>query len=156
MRVGFGKRGEVGVLPGDVSTVPEVGDRARQAVLDKFMRGDGLQQVCVWIAERLPPGKGPAKRRRGRKPRRKKQVIAIPTAVWRWLPATQVVPAQGATGELGTVDSHALLVEPGCEKQLLALSAPRMDRRLQRRKREREQRIYGLIKPGALLKHISS
>ena len=48
-----------------------------------------LQQGCDWIAERAAPGKGREKRGRGRKPRRKKQVIAIPTAVLRKLPASQ-------------------------------------------------------------------
>jgi len=85
----------------------------------------GYNKYATGSLSALPPGKGRAKRRRGRKPRRKKQMIAIPTAVCRKLPASQVVPAQGATGELGSVDSHALLVEPECEKQLLALSAPR-------------------------------
>jgi len=89
--------------PGRCTTVPQGGDRARQAVLDEFMRGDGLQQVCDWIAEPAAPGKGRAKRRHGPKPRRKKQVIAIPTTVRRKLPASQVVPAQGVTGELSSL-----------------------------------------------------
>jgi transposase InsO family protein len=39
------------------------------------------------------------------------------------------------------------------EKQLLAISARQMDRRLQARKRAQKRKTYGRTKPGALLKH---
>jgi hypothetical protein len=37
------------------------------------------------------------------------------------------------------------------EKELLAMSARQMDRRLQSRKREQKRKIYGQTKPGAHL-----
>ena len=44
-------------------------------------------------------------------------------------------------------------MSPEIEKQLLAMSARQMDRRLQSRKREQQRKIYGRTKPGTLLKH---
>ena len=42
---------------------------------------------------------------------------------------------------------------PGIERQLLAISARQMDRRLKDRKARIKKRLYGRTKPGSLLKH---
>ena len=90
---------------------------------------------------------------RGRQPRYGKKVIAVLMAVWE------------AAGYPWSVRLKALLpnwmpwirkryrMSPEIEKQLLAMSARQMDRRLQSRKREQQRKIYGRTKPGTLLKH---
>ena len=44
-------------------------------------------------------------------------------------------------------------ITDGIERQLLAISARQIDRRLQKQKRKIRHRIYGRTKPGTLLKH---
>jgi hypothetical protein len=44
-------------------------------------------------------------------------------------------------------------LSPGVERQLLAISARQMDRRLQAHKGRLKKRLYGRTKPGTLLKH---
>lgn len=48
---------------------------------------------------------------------------------------------------------HIRGLTPEVERELLAMSARQMDRRLQDKKRQLKKRIYGRTKPGSLLKH---
>lgn len=126
-------------------------------------RGRLLDEFCLTTkynrkyAIRLLNGPAPDRKRvpgpRGRKPRYGKQAISILAAVWE------------AAGYPWSVRLKALLpswmrwirrryrVKADTERQLLAMSARQMDRRLASRKREQKRRIYGRTKPGTLLKH---
>jgi len=46
-----------------------------------------------------------------------------------------------------------LAIPPQVERQLLAISPPTIDRRLQPRKHQLKRRLFGRTKPGTLLKH---
>jgi len=128
--------------------------KARGGLLDEFCVTTGYNRK---YAIRLLNGPAPEKQRprrvRGRQPRYGKKVMAVLMAVWE------------AAGYPWSVRLKALLpnwmpwirkryrMSPEIEKQLLAMSARQMDRRLQSRKREQKRKIYGRTKPGTLLKH---
>ena len=135
----------------------------RYGKAERKARGELLDEFCVTTgynrkyAIRLLNGPVPEKKRprrvRGRQPRYGTKVIAVLMAVWE------------AAGYPWSVRLKALLpnwmpwirkryrMSPEIEKQLLAMSARQMDRRLQSRKREQQRKIYGRTKPGTLLKH---
>jgi len=130
------------------------GRKARQTLLDEFCVTTGYnRKYAIRLLNGLRPGKERERRPRGRKPRYGKQVISILTAVWE------------AAGYPWSVRLKALLpswmpwmrkryrLNQELEKELLAMSARQMDRRLQSQKREQKRKIYGRTKPGALLKH---
>ena len=128
--------------------------KGRGGLLNEFCLTTGYnRKYAIRLLNGPPPGPERGRRPRGRKPRYGKQVVSILTAVW------------AAAGYPWSVRLKALL--PGwmpwirqryrlnqeTEKQLLAISARQMDRRLAGRKREQKRRIYGGTKPGTLLKH---
>lgn len=128
--------------------------KARPGLLDEFCVTTGYnRKYAIRLLNGPRPEKERARRARGRKPRYGKQVISILTTVWE------------AAGYPWSVRLKALLpswmpwirkryrLSPQVEKELLAMSARQMDRRLQSRKREQKRKIYGRTKPGTLLKH---
>jgi transposase InsO family protein len=131
------------------------GEREERArLLDEFCLTAGYnRKYAIRLLNGPAPEKQRVRRPRGRKPSYGKQVISILTAVWE------------AAGYPWSVRLKALLpswmpwirkryrLNPEIERQLLAMSARQMDRRLQGRKREQKRKIYGRTKPGTLLKH---
>ena len=128
--------------------------KKRPALLDEFCATtDYNRKYAIRLLNGPPPEKERVKRPRGRKPLYGKQVISILAEVWE------------AAGYPWSVRLKALLpswmpwirkryqFSAKLEKQLLAMSARQMDRRLEKRKREQKRRIYGRTKPRALLKH---
>jgi transposase InsO family protein len=132
----------------------KAGDRERPGLLDEFCLTTGYnRKYAIRLLNGPAPEQERGKRPRGRKPRYSKQAISILTGVWE------------AAGYPWSVRLKALLpswmpwirkryrLVAELEKQLLAMSARQMDRRLQSKKREQKRRIYGRTKPGTLLKH---
>ena len=128
--------------------------KQRPALLDEFCATTGYnRKYAIRLLNGPRPEKERVKRPRGRKPRYGKQVISILAGVWE------------AAGYPWSVRLKALLpswmpwirkryrLSAKLEKQLLAMSARQMDRRLEKRKRAQKRRIYGRTKPGTLLKH---
>ncbi len=128
--------------------------KGRCRILDEFCLTTGYnRKYAIRMLNGPPPPKKRRKRARGRRPRYGPQVISIVAEVWK------------AAGHPWSVRLKALLpswmpwirqhysMSPEIERQLLALSARQMDRRLSSRKREQRRRIYGGTKPGTLLKH---
>ncbi len=126
----------------------------RPGMLDEFCVTTGYnRKYAIRLLNGPPPEKRRARRPRGRQPRYGKQVVSILREVWE------------AAGYPWSVRLKALLpnwmpwirqhYRPGAEveKQLLAMSARQMDRRLQGQKREQKRKIYGRTRPGTLLKH---
>ena len=127
---------------------------ARQQILNEFCLTAGYnRKYAIRLLNGPPPEKRRIKRARGRKARYGQTVMAVLAAVWE------------AAGYPWSVRLKALLpnwmswikkryrLSAEVEKQLLAMSARQMDRRLQSRKREQKRKIYGRTRPGALLKH---
>ena len=128
--------------------------KARPGLLDEFCVTTGYnRKYAIRLLNGPRPGKEQVKQPRGRKARYGKQVISILAAIWE------------AAGYPWSVRLKALLpnwmpwirkryrLSQQVEKELLAMSARQMDRRLQSRKREQKRKIYGRTKPGTLLKH---
>jgi transposase InsO family protein len=128
--------------------------KTRPGLLDEFCVTTGYnRKYAIRLLNGPPPGKERVKRPRGRKARYGKQLISILAAIWE------------AAGYPWSVRLKALLpnwmpwirkrygLSKQLEKELLAMSARQMDRRLQSRKREQKRKIYGRTRPGALLKH---
>src|SRR5215472_15749386 len=132
----------------------EAKGEARCRLLDEFCVTTGYnRKYAIRLLNGPPPEQERKPRARGRKPRYRKQVISILTAVWE------------AAGYPWSVRLKALLpswmpwirkryrFSGDVEKQLLAMSARQMDRRLQPSKRQQKRKTYGRTKPGTLLKH---
>ena len=120
---------------------------------------DECCQVCGYhrkYALRLlngPPPMRPRSRRRRQPSRYSAQALTILTQVWE------------VAGYPWSVRLKALLplwlpwirtrfaLTPALERQLLAISARQIDRRLQAKKTHLKRRLYGRTKPGTLLKH---
>ncbi len=129
-------------------------DQDKSAILDE------LCQVCGYhrkhAIRKLNRSLPDSKKKRRRKPRGttyNAKVIGVLKAVWE------------AAGYPWSLRLKALLplwlvwirlryaLTPEQERQLLAISARQMDRRLQPHKLELKRRLYGRTKPGTLLKH---
>jgi hypothetical protein len=132
----------------------KAGREAKQLMLNEFCLNTGYnRKYAIRLLNGPPPGKQPARRPRGRRPRYGQQVLSILAAIWE------------AAGYPWSVRLKALLpnwmpwirkryrMTPQREKQLLGISARQIDRRLKANKSERKRRIYGRTKPGARLKH---
>src|SRR5438105_2311843 len=62
--------------------------------------------------------------------------------------------SQGSAAPVVTLDQKTFRHEWRAGKQLLAISARQMDRRLSPHKRTVKRRLYGTTRPGSLLKHM--
>ena len=130
------------------------GRKGKKVILNEFCANTGYHRK---YAIRLLNGPRPEKRPRQRERRRglsySRETLAVLTAVWE------------AAGYPWSVRLKALLpqwmpwmhrrfgLRPETVRQLLAISARQMDRRLASQKRQKRRSIYGRTKPGYLLKH---
>jgi len=133
------------------------GDReARGAILNEFCLNTGYHRK---YAIRLLNGANPSRGGKSKQPRRRRaltysaKTLAVLTAVWE------------AAGYPWSVRLKAMLpiwmlwirkrfkIGREVERELLAISARQMDRRLREQKRQARRKLYGRTKPGLLLKH---
>ena len=130
------------------------GRKGKKVSWNEFCANTGYHRK---YAIRLLNGPRPEKRPRQRERRRglsySRETLAVLTAVWE------------AAGYPWSVRLKALLpqwmpwmhrrfgLRPETVRQLLAISARQMDRRLASQKRQKRRSIYGRTKPGYLLKH---
>jgi transposase InsO family protein len=127
-------------------------ERAR--MLDEFCLTTGYnRKYAIRLLNGPPPEQERVRRPRGRKPRYGKQVISILTAVWEAAGYPWSVRLKALLGNWMPWVRKRYRPSVKVEKQLLAMSARQMDRRLAGRKREQKRKSYGRTKPGALLKH---
>jgi transposase InsO family protein len=127
-------------------------ERAR--MLDEFCLTTGYnRKYAIRLLNGPPPEQEQVRRPRGRKPRYGKQVISILTAVWEAAGYPWSVRLKALLGNWMPWVRKRYRPSVKVEKQLLAMSARQMDRRLAGRKREQKRKSYGRTKPGALLKH---
>ena len=132
----------------------QAGRKGKQAILNEFCTNTGYhRKYAIRLLNGPPPGKKAPRKARRRGQSYGHEVISILTAVWE------------AAGYPWSVRLKALLplwmpwvrkrfrVRPEIERQLLAISARQMDRRLKEKKGVLQRRLYGRTKPGTLLKH---
>lgn len=131
------------------------GRTEKTAMLEEFCKVCGYnRKYAIWLLSRPLPKAGARRRVTVRSATYTKASIAILAKVWQasgylcsqrlkaalpqWLP--WIKKHFGLNGEL--------------EKELLAISARQMDRRLVPHKRTVKRRLYGTTRPGSLLKHM--
>ena len=130
--------------------------KLKQVMLNEFCANTGYhRKYAIRLLNGPPPSRaqpGPV-RRRSRSPSYGAVVVSVLQAVWE------------AAGYPWSVRLKALLplwmpwvkkrfgVSAEVERQLLAISARQVDRRLRERKQRLKRRRYGGTRPGALLKH---
>ncbi len=130
--------------------------KLKQVILNEFCANTGYhRKYAIRLLNGPPPGgaKPGGVRRRSRSPSYGAAVVSVLQAVWE------------AAGYPWSVRLKALLplwmpwakkryrLSAEAERQLLAISARQIDRRLQARKQRRKRRHYGGTRPGVLLKH---
>jgi len=128
--------------------------KAKRVILNEFCANTGYhRKYAIRLLNGPRPGKKPPQPVRRRGQSYGHEVLSILTAVWE------------AAGYPWSVRLKALLppwmpwvrkrfrVRPEIERQLLAISARQMDRRLKQKKGVLRRRLYGRTKPGTLLKH---
>jgi hypothetical protein len=126
----------------------------RPRMLDEFCLTTGYnRKYAIRLLNGPPPEPERVRRSRGGKPRYGKQVISILTAVWEAAGYPWSVRLKALLGNWMPWVRKRYRPSAEVEKQLLAMSARQMDRRLAGRKREQKRKSYGRTKPGALLKH---
>ena len=124
----------------------------KSMILDEFCRVAGYsRKYALRLLNGPPPG--PRPRHPRRRPTYGPEVVQVLAAVWQ------------ASGYPCSIRLKALLplwlpwarrryrLSPQVERQLLAISARQIDRRLKEQKRDRKKPLYGRTKPGTLLKH---
>jgi len=130
--------------------------KLKQVILNEFCANTGYhRKYAIRLLNGPPPGRARPGRGRGRSrsPSYGSAVVSVLQAVWE------------AAGYPWSVRLKALLplwmpwvkkrfgVSAEVERQLLAISARQVDRRLRERKQRLKRRRYGGTRPGALLKH---
>jgi hypothetical protein len=128
----------------------------KQVILNEFCANTGYhRKYAIRLLNGPPPSRFRPERvrRRARAPSYGPEVMSVLQAVWE------------AAGYPGSVRLKALLplwmpwvrkrlrVSAEVERQLLAISARQVDRRLRERKRRLKRQRYGGTRPGLLLKH---
>jgi transposase InsO family protein len=128
--------------------------KLKQVILNEFCANTGYhRKYAIRLLNGPPPGRVRQGRRRPRSPSYGPVVVSVLAATWE------------AAGYPWSVRLKALLplwmpwvkrrfrVSGEVERQLRAISARQIDRRLRARKQQLKRRMYGRTKPGALLKH---
>ena len=132
----------------------EAGRAEKSRILDAFCSVCGYhRKAALRLLNGLPPSKRAPPWRRRPRWRSRPEALAILRAVWE------------AAGSPWSVRLKALVplwlpwirprfrLTPALERQLLAISARQLDRRLAPHKGRLKRRLYGRTKPGTLLKH---
>jgi len=126
---------------------------AKGQILDEFCRvADYNRKYAV----RLLNGPMPEARPEVRQPRGPSysaKVIAVLVVIWEAAGYPWSVRLKALVPRWLPWARERLRITADVERQLLAISARQMDRRLQGHKRKAKRRLYGRTKPGTLLKH---
>jgi hypothetical protein len=130
------------------------GRRGKKVILNEFCANTGYHRK---YAIRLLNGPGPEKRPPQRKRRRglsySRETLAVLAAVWEAAGYPWSVRLKALLPQWMPWVRRRFSLQPEIVRQLLAISARQMDRRLAGQKRQKRRSIYGRTKPGYLLKH---
>lgn len=127
----------------------------KTAMLEEFCKVCGYnRKYAIWLLNRPLPDAGARRRVTVRSATYSKASIAILAKIWGasgYLCSQRLKAA--LPGWLPWVKKH-FKVNVELEKELLAISARQMDRRLSPHKRTVKRRLYGTTRPGSLLKQM--
>jgi len=121
-------------------------------ILNEFCATTGYHRKSAIRALQAPPPRTPRRR-----PRQTQaygsQTIAVLAAIWEAAGYPWSRRLKALLPLWLSWAKRRLAIPPQVERQLLTISPPTIDRRLQPRKRQLKRRLYGRTKPGTLLKH---
>jgi transposase InsO family protein len=128
--------------------------RQKQVILDEFCANTGYNRKYAIrllngpVPERVrPPG------RRRRVPTYSSATIAVLARLWEAAGYPWSVRLKALVSLWSPWIQKRFRLTAGVQRQLQAISARQIDRRLRERKQRQKRRLYGRTRPGALLKH---
>jgi hypothetical protein len=129
--------------------------RTRQVILNEFCLNTGYnRKYAIRLLNGPAPDRAPTPaRRRRRAPHYAPEVISVLGAIWAATGYPWSVRLKAAVPLWWPWIREQRPLRPALERQLFAISARQIDRRLQARKRRLKRRLYGRTRPGVLLKH---
>jgi hypothetical protein len=126
---------------------------AKGAILDEFCSVCGYhRKYAIRLLAKPRPELRPGPRRR-RGPSYGRPVVEVLTRIWVAADYPWSVRLKALLPAWLPWLRKRMAISPETERQLLAISARQIDRRLQPRKSDLRRRMYGRTKPGTLLKH---
>lgn len=126
----------------------------KSEILDEFCATAGYHRKYAICLLNRPVQDSARLRPRRREQTYSEEVIGVLAKIWEAAGYPWSVRLKAAIPLwLPWARKHVKELTPALERQLLAMSARQMDRRLAHRKKALGRRIYGRTKPGTLLKH---
>ena len=130
--------------------------KLKQGILNEFCANTGYhRKYAIRLLNGPPPGRTPPPgvRRRSRSPSYGPGVVSVLAAVWEAAGYPWSVRLKGLLPLWMPWVRKRFGVRAEVERQMLAISARQVDRRLRERKRRLKRQRYGGTRPGLLLKH---
>ncbi len=125
----------------------------KQMILNEFVRVCGYhRKYAIGLLNRPMPGPRPRRRAR-RAPRYAETVIEVLAQLWATSGYLCAVRLKAALPQWLPWLRRRVALTPAQERQLLAISARQIERRLKGRKQTLKRTRYGTTRPGSLLKH---
>lgn len=132
----------------------QVERRQKQVILDEFCANTGYHRKYAIrllngpVPERVRP---PVRRRRA--PTYSPATIAVLARLWEAAGYPWSVRLKALVSLWSPWIQKHFRLSVGVQRQLAAISARQIDRRLRQRKQRQKRRLYGRTRPGSLLKH---
>lgn len=125
----------------------------KQMILNEFVRVCGYhRKYAIGLLNRPMPGPRPRRRAR-RPPRYAETVIEVLAQLWATSGYLCAVRLKATLPQWLPWLRRRVALTPAQERQLLAISARQIERRLKGRKQTLKRTRYGTTRPGSLLKH---
>ena len=152
--VGLGDKGRWEYLRAIYGRYRAAGRKAKRVILNEFCANTGYnRKYAIRLLNGPRPEKHPPERRGRRGVSYGRETLAVLTAIWEAAGYPWSVRLKALLPQWMPWIRRRFAVRPEIVRQLMAISARQMDRRLAEQKNQRRRSIYGRTKPGYLLKH---
>lgn len=151
---GLGDKGRWEYLRAIYGRYRAAGRKAKRVILNEFCANTNYnRKYAIRLLNGARPEKHPPERRGRRGVSYGRETLAVLTAIWEAAGYPWSVRLKALLPQWMPWIQRRFAVRPEIVRQLLAISARQIDRRLADQKRQRRRSIYGRTKPGYLLKH---
>ena len=128
--------------------------REKQVILDEFCANTGYhRKYAIRLLNGPPPERAKPRVHRRRSPRYSPAVVSVLARLWQAAGYPWSVRLKALVSLWRPWIEKRFRLSAGVQRQLEAISARQIDRRLRERKQRVKRRLYGRTRPGALLKH---